>query len=465
MSDKQLQFGEDENLIALVNAWGKTLDIIKEQIPAPSYESWIKPTLPLSFENGVVKIGTTSKLAKGLIENHIKKIAPVLSDLLEQKITIKIELISKNMVPMVEQSGALPKKPEPIISKMDEQIAFPLNPRYNFDNFVVGQTNRLAHACAYSVANEPGKTYNPLFIYGGAGLGKTHLMQAVGHSIIQAGHALKVAYISGEHFTSSYVTAIQTHRTSEFRKKCRSVDVWLVDDVQFLVDKERIQEEFFHTFNSIYDTGKQIILTSDRSPKQLDMDKRLLSRFECGMLADIRPPDLETRMAILQDKAANENMTLSNEVVLYLARLITDNIRQLEGALIRLHAYASLTKTEVTPDFCHDLLGDYFGKQSQKIIDVGCVQKVVSEKFKIDMGDIQGKSRAKEIVIARQIAMYLSRELTEMSLSGIGSNFGGKDHTTIMHACKKIEGKLSEDTDFALLIEELMHVIKDGKTC
>ncbi len=252
----------------------------------------------------------------------------------------------------------LPKRPKPSPKADEDPISLPLNNRYNFDNFVVGPTNRLAHACAAAVAQQPGGTYNPLFIYGGAGLGKTHLMHAIGGWVAQNHSGVRVALVSGETFTYHYVTALREHRTAEFRHKYRNVDVWLIDDIEFLAGKEATEQEFFHTYNAIYDMGKQIILTSDRAPKDLELDARLLSRFECGMMADIRPPDLETRMAILQNKADLENITLPNEVILYIARLITSNIRHLEGALIKLHAYASLMRTEVTPTLAEELLGE-----------------------------------------------------------------------------------------------------------
>ncbi len=276
---------------------------------------------------------------------------------------------------------------------------------------------------------------------------------------------LRVAYVSGETFTYHYVSALREHKTAEFRRKYRNIDIWLVDDIQFLIGKESTEQEFFHTYNAIYDMGKQIVLSSDRAPKDLELDRRLLSRFECGLLADIAPPDLETRMAILQAKAQSEDMALPNEVILYIAKLIRSNIRQLEGALIKLHAYASLMKTSVTPTLAEEVLGNYFGGEAVPVIDPQKVQKAVAGRFNVELSDIKGKCRGADIVMPRQIAMYLTRHLTDYSLPAIGRAFGGKDHSTVIHACKKVEEKISRDKSFASLVDEITRLIQDGKTC
>ena len=271
-----------------------------------------------------------------------------------------------------------------------------------------------------------------------------------------------MVYVSGETFTYHYITALREHRTAEFRRKYRSVDLWLVDDIHFLVGKERTEEEFFHTYNAIYEMGKQIVLTSDRAPKDLDLDGRLLSRFECGMLADVSPPDLETRMAILQAKAALENMALPNEVILYIARLITSNIRQLEGALIKLHAYASLMRTSVTATLAEEVLGKYYGDGTQRVINVPRIQQEVARRFNIALAELKGNCRERDIVVPRQVAMYLARQMTDSSLPAIGKAFGGKDHSTVLHACKKIEERLARDRAFVALLEEISTKIRNG---
>ncbi|MFQ3549641.1 MAG: chromosomal replication initiator protein DnaA, partial [Armatimonadota bacterium] len=410
---------------------------------------------------------TKSPFAKNWIETKYSAfIKDKFSEKLGKDINLRILLINEEeQAKPIITAETLPAKPVQKSKQDEEPISLPLNSKYNFDNFVVGPNNRLAHACAVSIAENPGKTYNPLFIYGGAGLGKTHLMHALGITAQASKPNMKVVYVSGETFTFHYVTALKEQRTSSFRKRYRNVDLWLVDDIQFLAGKERTEEEFFHTFNALYDMGKQIVLTSDRAPKDLELDRRLLSRFESGMLSDIRPPDLETRMAILQSKAETEKMALSDEVILYIARLITNNIRQLEGALIKLHAYASLMRTDVTKTLAEEILGEYFTNEVPNVIDVSVVQKAVADRFNINVSELSNSSRQKDIVLPRQTAMYIAREITGASLPAIGKAFGGRDHTTVMHACKKIEEKLSQEKDFASLVEDLLRSIENRKTC
>ncbi len=380
-----------------------------------------------------------------------------------------------------------------------------LNARYTFDNFIVGPSNRLAHAGARAVAQAPGQVYNPLFLYGPAGLGKTHLMHAIANEIVKAGTVdpSRIAYISGEAFTSHFVTSIREHRTEDFRRKWRSVDLWLVDDIQFIAGKEKTNEEFFHTFNALYQTGKQIVICSDRSPRELRMmDDRLRSRFECGLIADVAPADLETRLAILHRKAESERMRIPDDVLLYMARLVQSNIRTLEGALVRLIAYASLVNSPVTTELAASVLeryyinpgigtsaaggettrnegtetppappetpslgrlaGTYTGYTSaaRGFSGVGSVtpeivQRVVARRFGMHTDALTGKRRDREVVNARQIAMHLMRELTEMSLPGIGQLFGGRDHSTVAHACDKVKAQMPLDEDLRSLIEDL----------
>ncbi|MCL4553430.1 MAG: chromosomal replication initiator protein DnaA, partial [Candidatus Marsarchaeota archaeon] len=396
MSENQLQLGEDGAYLALQAAWQQVLEGLSSEVNKPSFESWVKTAHPVCISGNLVTICTHSRFAKHYLESHhLPFIKQTLEDCLGFSVKIKLELSDKPQPVIMAEK--LPKKPKPQ-RKDDDEISQPLNPRYTFENFVTGPTNRLAHACALSIAEEPGKTYNPLFIYGGAGLGKTHLMHAIAHYLAQLDSGVRVAYVSGETFTYHYVTALREHRTAEFRRKYRNIDVWLVDDIQFLTGKERTEEEFFHTFNAIYDIGKQIVLTSDRAPKELELDGRLLSRFESGMLTDVSPPDLETRMAILESKAASENMLLSNEVILYIARLITSNIRQLEGALIKLHAYASLMKTSVTCSLAEEVLGRYFVENAPPIVDIAKVQAEVAKRFSVEMSDLKGCCRSKDVL-------------------------------------------------------------------
>ena len=461
MSEKQLQLGEDEAFLALRDAWSCALEILETQVNKPSFESWIKTAHPVRVQGETVVIGTCSQFAKHWLETkHAASIREILQEHLGFDVKLRIEIVEGEEAPIMTEK--LPVKPKAKTRLDDDSLLQPLNDRYTFDNFVVGPTNRLAHACAAAVAEQPGGTYNPLFIYGGAGLGKTHLMHAVGLMAAQARPDMRVVYVSGEQFTYHYITSLREHRTAEFRRRYRNVDMWLVDDIQFLAGKERTEEEFFHTYNAIYETGKQIVLTSDRPPKELELDARLRSRFECGMLTDISPPDLETRMAILQTKAQTECMALTDDVILYIARLITSNIRQLEGALIKLHAYASLMKTDVTPSLAEEVLGRYFVENAPPVVDVRKIVEEVSKRFGIEPSDIKGKSRDRDIVVPRQVAMYLTRTLTDTSLPGIGKAFGGKDHSTVLHSVKKVEEKLGADKSFAGLVEEISRQIRDG---
>lgn len=371
-----------------------------------------------------------------------------------------------------------------------------LNPRYTFENFVVGHSNRLAHAGAYQVAQDPGVVYNPLFLYGPPGLGKTHLMHAIGNQLVQARglDGSRIAYVSGEAFTSSFITSLREHRTEEFRRKWRSIDLWLVDDIQFIASKEHTKEEFFHTFNTLYQMGKQIVISSDRSPRDLRMmDERLRSRFECGLIADIASPDLETRLAILHRKSEIERMRIPDEVLLYMARLVQSNIRTLEGALVKLIAYASLQNSPVTTELASTVLERYYihpgmgdsgeasegnsadvggqrGSGAQSIpyggftggrkITAEIVQRVVAKRFNLSTDSLTGKRRDKETAHARQIAMHLLRELTDLSLPGIGDVFGGRDHSTVAYACEKVKTQLDYDDSLRSLVEDLVLQLK-----
>lgn len=361
-----------------------------------------------------------------------------------------------------------------------------LNPRYTFDAFVVGRTNRLAHGGAAAVASAPGEVYNPLFLYGPPGIGKTHLMHAIGHQVVDRVGSEHVAYVSGEAFTTSFINSVREGKTAEFRRRWRNVDVFLLDDIQFIAGKDKTNEEFFHTFNALYQTGKQIVISSDRSPRELKMmDERLRSRFESGLIADITSPDLETRLAILHKKAEVERMRIPDEVLLYMARLVQSNIRTLEGALVKLVAYASLVNSPVTPQLASDILERYFlsavgelseGQEGQLPrngstalleasesplkplrgqITAELIQRVVAKRFGLDPDALIGKKRDKETARARQVAMLLMRDLTETSLPGIGQLFGGRDHSTVLHACNNIREQIPVDDTLKQLVEDL----------
>jgi chromosomal replication initiator protein len=336
-----------------------------------------------------------------------------------------------------------------------------LNPKYTFDSFVIGNSNRFAHAASLAVAEAPAQAYNPLFIYGGVGLGKTHLMHAIGHYILNQNSKTKVVYVSSEKFTNELINSIRDDKNDAFRNRYRNVDVLLIDDIQFIAGKERTQEEFFHTFNALHDANKQIIISSDRPPKEIPtLEDRLRSRFEWGLIADIQPPDLETRIAILKKKAKVENLSIENDVLLYIATKIQSNIRELEGALIKIVAYSSLTKKEITVDLAEEALKDIISSSKPKEITVNLIKEVVAKNFNIKSEDFNSKKRTRAIAYPRQVAMYLCRELTDLSLPKIGDEFGGRDHTTVIHAYEKISSNLKSNSTFNKKIENVIKEIQ-----
>lgn len=335
-----------------------------------------------------------------------------------------------------------------------------LNPKYTFDTFVIGNSNRFAHAASLAVAEAPAQAYNPLFIYGGVGLGKTHLMHAIGHYILNQTPNAKVVYVSSEKFTNELINSIRDDRNNQFRNKYRNVDVLLIDDIQFIAGKESTQEEFFHTFNALHEANKQIVISSDRPPKEIPtLEDRLRSRFEWGLIADIQPPDLETRIAILKKKAKVENIDVPDDVMQYIASKIQSNIRELEGALIRIVAYSSLTNKKITLELAEEALKDIISSDKPKKITVKLIKEVVSKEFNIKVEDFNSRKRTKSIAYPRQIAMYLTRELTDLSLPKIGEEFGGRDHTTVIHAYDKITEDMANNDDFKNVIDKLIKEI------
>ncbi|GAB3995255.1 hypothetical protein GCM10029992_12030 [Glycomyces albus] len=337
-----------------------------------------------------------------------------------------------------------------------------LNPRYNFDTFVIGSSNRFAHAAAFAVAEAPAKAYNPLFIYGGSGLGKTHLLHAVGHYAHDLGTAGSVRYVTTEEFTNDFINSLSDRRQQAFQRRYRDVDILLIDDIQFLMDRERTQEEFFHTFNALHNANKQLVISSDRSPKQLQtLEDRLRTRFEWGLLADIQPPDLETRIAILRKKAVQDNLNVPTDAVEFIASQIQHSIRELEGALIRVTAYASLNRKPVDLGLAEEVLHDFIPEGGESAeVTVDQIMQASADYFGVEAADLKGNSRSRVLVNARQVAMYLCRELTDMSLPRIGQAFGGRDHTTVMHANKKIRKQMAERRALYNQIAELTNRLK-----
>ncbi len=428
-------------------AWTDCLSRIKESINPQSFTTWFEPVTPVRLDEQRLTVEVPSQFFYEWIEGHYSHlINQALLDVLGENASLKYSIaVGSNGTNGAKQLSELPSmdnKKRPSSSAAKNNIL----ERYNFDNFVEGANNQFARAAALAVAESPGKTtFNPFVIYGGVGLGKTHLIQAIGNFTVGMGSAKKVLYVDSEKFTIEFINSIQTNKTTEFSSIYRNVDLLIVDDIQFFINKERTQEEFFHTFNALYNTGKQIVLSSDRPPKDLKgVEERLLSRFQWGLVADIQPPELETRIAILQQKAEENGITLSGEIIDFIASNVTSNIRELEGALIRLLAYSSLNGQDINLDVARDVLKN-LSLNKKRNINVEEIQRIVSNHFDIAEDMLRAKTRKKEIAFIRQLAMYLSKEMTKSSLKTIGLHFGGRDHSTVIHAIQTIEKQLQAD--------------------
>ncbi|MEI4804110.1 chromosomal replication initiator protein DnaA [Bacillus sp. NPDC077411] len=440
--------------------WNSTLKELEKKVSKPSYETWLKSTKAYSLKKDVLTITAPNEFARDWLESHY-------SDLISETIIhlMGAELTIRFIIPQSQTEEEFDYPPVQKNKTMhDEPNHFPqsmLNPKYIFDTFVIGSGNRFAHAASLAVAEAPAKAYNPLFIYGGVGLGKTHLMHAIGHYVIEHNPNAKVVYLSSEKFTNEFINSIRDNKAVDFRNKYRNVDVLLIDDIQFLAGKEQTQEEFFHTFNALHEESKQIVISSDRPPKEIPtLEDRLRSRFEWGLITDITPPDLETRIAILRKKAKAEGLDIPNEVMLYIANQIDSNIRELEGALIRVVAYSSLINKDINADLAAEALKHIIPNSKPKIISIYDIQKAVGDVFQVKLEDFKAKKRTKSVAFPRQIAMYLSRELTDSSLPKIGEEFGGRDHTTVIHAHEKISKLLKTDTQLQRQLEEIHDILK-----
>lgn len=446
----------------LNNLWEQALNIIKGEISEISFNTWIKSCTPISISDNILKLSVPNEFTKGILDTRYK-------DLLIQALKIvtsrkfKIEFyLESDLEEEKENEEKLKEEKKENTNDVDgsivvsDEMSATLNPKYTFQSFVIGNSNRFAHAASLAVAESPAKAYNPLFIYGGVGLGKTHLMHAIGHYILQENPKAKVVYVSSEKFTNELINAIKDDKNEEFRNKYRKVDVLLIDDIQFIAGKERTQEEFFHTFNALHEENKQIILSSDRPPKEIPtLEDRLRSRFEWGLIADIQPPDFETRMAILKKKADVEGLNVPNEVMVYIATKIKSNIRELEGALIRIIAYSSLTNRDVSVDLASEALKDIISNKESAPVTVKTIQESVANYYNLRIEDLKSQRRTRNIAYPRQIAMYLSRKLTDMSLPKIGEEFGGRDHTTVIHAYEKISENLKTDEGLQSMINDI----------
>lgn len=444
----------------ITDLWNKALSIIEEKISKPSFETWLKSTKAHSLKGDTFIVSVPNDFARDWLEGrYVPLISGVLYDITGEELSVKF-IIPQNQedqdfqIPISKQKKLINEEPTESNQNM-------LNPKYTFDTFVIGSGNRFAHAASLAVAEAPAKAYNPFFIYGGVGLGKTHLMHAIGHYVIEHNPTAKVVYLSSEKFTNEFINSIRDNKAEYFRNKYRNVDILLIDDIQFLAGKESTQEEFFHTFNALHEESKQIVISSDRPPKEIPtLEDRLRSRFEWGLITDITPPDLETRIAILRKKAKADGLDIPNEVMLYIANQIDSNIRELEGALIRVVAYSSLINKDINADLAAEALKDIIPSSKPKVITILDIQKKVGEQYNVKLEDFKAKKRTQSVAFPRQIAMYLARELTDFSLPKIGEEFGGRDHTTVIHAHEKISKMIQSDGQLQKKIEEIQSILK-----
>lgn len=443
------------NNINLNEIWSHITDSLQTRLNKPSIETWLKSMKPVSIVDGSLIIEVTDKFSRDwLSDRYGPTIKSILYEFMEQE--INVEFVLQNEIPV---KMLLKNKKTPVCA---EDPLSQLNTKYTFDTFVVGNSNRFAHAACLAVADSPSKSYNPLFIYGGVGLGKTHLMHAIGHHILTKYNLYNVLYISSEKFTNELINSIRDDKTIDFRNKYRSVDILLIDDIQFLAGKERTQEEFFHTFNTLYEANKQIIISSDRPPKDIPtLEDRLRSRFEWGLITDIQSPDFETRVAILRKKAQLENLDVKDEILTFIADKIHSNIRELEGALIRIIAYASFNQQNISIELADSVLKDIFPENKPRQITAELIQQVVSDYYNLRPEDLKAKKRTRSVSFPRQIAMYLTRELTDLSLPKIGEIYGGRDHTTVLHANERISSEIKLDPSLDKSIKDLIHRIKN----
>ena len=439
-------------MTSLDNFWQELKDSYKNDLNPASYDAWVGTAKPVSLAHNQLTIEVTSDLHKRYWEKHLAA----------KIVEIGFKVTGDEIMPLFVTPDEAPpvsivEKEEP--PKMETTKRAMLNPKYTFDTFVIGKGNQMAHAAALVVAEEPGSIYNPLFFYGGVGLGKTHLMHAIGHQMLAINPQAKVKYVSSETFANDFINSIKNKTSEEFRQEYRKVDLLLVDDIQFFAEKEATQEEFFHTFENLYNDNKQIVLTSDRLPNEIPkLQERLVSRFAWGLSVDITPPDLETRTAILRKKAQAENLEIPDDTLSYIAGQIDSNIRELEGALVRVQAFATMNSADITTSIAADALKSLKGTSNSQL-SISKIQDEVAKFYHIQLKDLKGKKRVKTIVVPRQIAMYLAREMTESSLPKIGAEFGGKDHTTVIHAHEKISQLMKSDSNIQQEIAEIKNLL------
>ena len=435
--------------------WNEALQIIEKEISSPvSYETWILPIVPVGIDGSRFLLRVSEPFYKEMLE---KRHLPLIRSAIKTVTKVNYEIV------ILTEGEEAPHSTQSIIKpEENNDLAKNLNPKYVFSSFVVGNSNRMAHAASLAVAESPAKAYNPLFLYGNSGLGKTHLMHSIAHFILEKNPSTKVLYVTSETFTNELILSIQNNKNEEFRNKYRNIDVLLIDDIQNKTKKEGTQEEFFHTFNALYESNKQIIISSDRPPKEIKtLEDRLRSRFEWGLIADIQPPDYETRIAILRKKADRDHLVVPDDVMAYIAKNIVSNIRELEGALTRIVAYATLTNQDISLELTEKSMKDVYSENAQAPLTPDLIQEIVARHYNIRVEDIQGNKKPKNIAFPRQVSMYLCRKLLDISLPKIGDSFGGRDHTTVIHAISKIEKQMENDTELKKTIIQLEKEIKE----
>lgn len=456
----------------LQEIWENALEFMKSDTTEIQFNTWISRLTPMELSQNTITLKAPTQVIKNVIvTRHITLIEEAIYAVTKEEFSV--EIIEDETAQTLLTEEELQNIEDLVIDMDDPDFDFKsdkiqyednitLNPKYTFDSFVIGNSNRFAHAASLAVSESPAKAYNPLFIYGGVGLGKTHLMHAIGHNILANDPSTRVYYVSSEKFTNELINAIKDDKNIEFRNKYRNVDVLLIDDIQFIAGKERTQEEFFHTFNALHDAVKQIIISSDRPPKEIPtLEDRLRSRFEWGLIADIQPPDFETRMAILKKKSDIENLNIPNEVMGYIVTKIKTNIRELEGALLRVKAYATLTNQSINIDMATEALKDIINSKNPKQITIDMILDIVSNYYNLRIEDFKSSKRTRNIAFPRQIAMYLCRKLTDISLPKIGEAFGGRDHSTVIHAYEKISDKLNNDENLQNAVNEIERKLSD----
>ena len=439
----------------------KLKELLEDEVSKISFETWIKPLGIRAIEKDNIVFTTVSEYQKDFIENKFNSlIFNTLRYITNKDWTFSVIDLSKETE---ENNNIIADKKSNVPEAELESNHSTLNPKYTFETFVVGNNNRFAHAAALAVGNEPGKSYNPLFLYGGVGLGKTHLMHAIGNRIVEDNTASNVLYVTSEKFTNQLINAIKDNKTEIFRNKYRNIDVLLIDDIQFIAGKDRVQEEFFHTFNTLRENGKQIIISSDKPPRDIEfLEDRLKSRFEWGLLADISCPDYETRLAILRKKAQDENIIIDDSILSDIATKIDSNIRELEGVFNKIVARASLTHSPITIELAENIINE-FKYESEKVISSDFIKETVSKYFSIDKEELAGSKRSNDIAFPRQIAMYLWREIAGMSFPQIGVEFGNRDHSTVMHGYNKIAKEIKDKNSTKLIVESVKNIIVNDK--